>query len=207
VPITAQTFDIAYRDAYDDDSIRRIEIKAFSDFNGHIYIEAWCHLRRGGRSFRTDRIGEMIAVQTGEIIDNPTRYARQLKTQLFDPGKDYASVMSKAKAGLSALIWIARADHELADAEMDLFVEFIGERISLHRKTASANDWNPLVARRQIENSRPIFNEAAGAISALKRAGTEFELIEKYAQRLSSMDAAATKRAQKLGFMKSGGES
>jgi hypothetical protein len=200
VAVTPASFWIAYRDGSAAPTQRRIEVEGFSDFDGRIYLEAWCHLRRAMRSFRADRVAEMTSVQTGEVISDVQAYVPALRRMLFDPGPDYGSVMGKAKPGLLPLIWIARADRDLSDDEMDILAEYVVVRDGLHRKRSAPADFNGLTVRKWIENARPTLDEAAGALAQMKAGGGERQLVQKFGQQLAVLDDAAAKRFRKLGL-------
>jgi hypothetical protein len=200
-PVTDRTFDISYVDADHIPSTRRIEVNGFSDFEHKTYVEAWCHLRRDQRSFRADRIEEMVSASSGEIIERPRDYVRTMREVLYEPGKDYASIMAKARPGLMALIWIARSDNDLSEAEIELMLSFVEERDSLKRKRKDAADWNRTVMRRAIDNARPTLVMATGALAGMDAAGTEKRLIGRYAAQIAAVEESAAKRARKLGLL------
>lgn len=200
IAVTAASFRIEYLDGGDAPTQRRIDIKGFSEFDGKIYLEAWCHLRRAMRSFRADRVLEMTSLQTGEVISDVSSYAPSLRRMLFDPGKDYASLLAKARPGLSALIWIARADYDLSDEEMDILGEYAMARDELNRKRAEPADCNAMTLRKWIENARPTLDEAAGALAQMKAGGSERQLVQRFGRQLAVLDEAAAKRFRKLGL-------
>lgn len=204
-PVTAMTFEVDYVDAQGVPTRRRIEVRSLSEYDGRLYIDAWCHLRRDERSFRSDRIRTMINCQTGEIVTDPRQHLRHAVRRHFEPGADYKSVMAKAMPGLRPLIWIARVDHELSEAEMDVLVDFVRARDALGARGAADRAWNPVVARRWIENARPVRDEALGALGKMRAGGPELGLCRSFAVRLVSAggeeDARARKRAVQLGLI------
>lgn len=202
-PVSALTLDIAYRDAKDTPSWRRIDVKGLSEFGEYLYLEAWCHLRADNRSFRIDRIAEIVTPETGEVIyDVPAFLARFTKEQLA-PGRDQASVMSRARTGLVPLIWIARADYQLSDSEMDLLVSYVADRNLLSGSRYLTAEWNRALVRRWIEAQTPTLENARGAIAGMTKDGREKELVAKYAAQLVALadgDGGLTRRVKTLGL-------
>lgn len=62
-------FLIHYEDAKGNVSEREINVRAITDKNGVTYLKAYCHARRAMRTFRLDRVVEVIDLGTGEVID------------------------------------------------------------------------------------------------------------------------------------------
>ncbi|MDB5582800.1 MAG: hypothetical protein JWR80_7976 [Bradyrhizobium sp.] len=203
-PVTAMTFDIAYIDARDEPSRRRVDIMSVSDYGEWFYIDAWCHLRRDLRSFRSDRVIECISASTGEIVGNVQAHLRSATRRHFEAGPAQKSVMGKAMPGLKALIWIARSDHYLSDNELDILIEFTRERDRLNGKGSAESDWNAALARRWIEDARPTRDEAGGALSRMRAGGSEHGLCRDIAQRLIAadgmLDEKSRKRAKTIGL-------
>ena len=64
-------FQIKYENKFGNTTIRGINInRAFRDRNGNTLIEAYCHLRKGKRTFRVDRIHRTINLQTNMVIND-----------------------------------------------------------------------------------------------------------------------------------------
>lgn len=62
-------FLIHYEDAQGNVSEREINVRAVTDKNGVTYLKAYCHARRAMRTFRLDRVIEVVDLGTGEVID------------------------------------------------------------------------------------------------------------------------------------------
>jgi hypothetical protein len=198
-------FDILYSDAGDNPTERRISIRRITRFGQSVYVEAFCHLRQADRSFRVDRIKQVSDPDTGEVanIEFATIHAGDFPEP--QPGGDYSVVMSRARPGLNALIWLARADYDLSDAEMDLLLEFVELRASTRTRGAPLADWNRDVVRRWIENAKPTMAEASGRLLSMSKTGEELKQCQLFAARLvheaNFGDGQVLKRAKRLGLV------
>lgn len=67
---------IKYIDRFGKSSQRDITTKSISMDFGDGAIEAYCHTKRGNRTFKLDRIIECIDLETGEFIEDVYRYLR-----------------------------------------------------------------------------------------------------------------------------------
>lgn len=61
------TVQICYVDASGEASCRRITIRGLFENKGATYLDAYCHEREAARTFRIDRIEEIIDLATGEV--------------------------------------------------------------------------------------------------------------------------------------------
>lgn len=77
IPIK-KSFKIKYKDGKDNITNREIYINKFgkAPFGG--FILAHCSLRNGNRTFRTDRITECIDIESGEYINDISRYLEDI---------------------------------------------------------------------------------------------------------------------------------
>ncbi len=67
---------ITYLAPNSDDLVERtVEPRALQSLNGHLFFRAYCHLREGWRTFRLDRVGDVLAVSpsSGPLPDDPER--------------------------------------------------------------------------------------------------------------------------------------
>ncbi len=52
---------------------RTVEPRALQSLNGHLLFRAYCHLRQGWRTFRLDRVGDVLATSpsAGHLPEDP----------------------------------------------------------------------------------------------------------------------------------------
>ena len=159
-------------------------------------INTYCHLRRDKRTFRADRMEDLRDADQAYIGNAMAHFGTMLDPdEIITPGHEL--VMGKARAGLNALIWIARASGELEDGDVALLLRFCEERARVGR---GATDFGAGLAERWIRDARPTFDNATGGISSMRRGGPEWKLTLERAQEMAAAGDAAkrTKRLARL---------
>jgi hypothetical protein len=68
--------DIDYRDAKGERSQRYVEAYTLIEKGKLLYLQGFCHLKQSMRTFRVDRIRELIDAETGEVPDDPAQWLR-----------------------------------------------------------------------------------------------------------------------------------
>jgi hypothetical protein len=110
-----------YQDAKGDLSKRQVEVKKIFRSNDYRrYFTGFCALRAAVRTFREDRVNELIDLETGYRYENPTQFFD--KYSLFDTAK-----MEKLQVILHILSYLARSDRKFCDKEKDFISELITE--------------------------------------------------------------------------------
>ncbi|EIH0550771.1 hypothetical protein [Escherichia coli] len=71
-PVTDLDLDITYEDADGEITFRQISVLRYDPVIKK--INAWCHLRRGTRTFYTPRVIQAIDVTTGEVVSDVHDY-------------------------------------------------------------------------------------------------------------------------------------
>lgn len=175
------TFDIRYRDAYNRNTHRRINIEN-ADALG--YITAWCYGRDARRTFRADRIREMVDPRTGEVIPTPLAHIHTIFETEFAPGTDFKSVLQRATPGLKALIWIARGDNMISPRETEILLDYMAARSRLRKPASYVPQWNPRLAARAIHDAKPTLEDASDGIRAILGKTAEEALLRSYVQKI-----------------------
>jgi hypothetical protein len=172
---------------------RSIRLIAVQREYGRAYIVAHCALRDAERSFRADRI---LAAwhDDGRKIAAPFEFFAALSLTASDGGPDFTSALAKARPGLLVLIWIARADRDLSEAEIETALDYVAARQSLGRK-AAGQEWSRAIAGTRVEAIQPTFNEAAGALSRLAFGGREAALVREFADRIVGTGGVCDEKA------------
>lgn len=68
-PISAWSAFLRYVDTKGDESERRFTCNSIHGFGEATLIKGWCHERRAFRSFRIDRIVELVCAESGEVLE------------------------------------------------------------------------------------------------------------------------------------------
>jgi hypothetical protein len=190
-------FEISYADADDVITERVIRVQEVRSENGLAYIDAYCFLAAAKRTFRGDRILSMKNHRTGEQIRDPRKFFAMFYDDDDELVLSHEAVMSRAKPGLQALVWVARAGGELDDAVIDIMLDYIDARRQIGSRAADLT-WNRDVAKRWIMFTRPYFDNAAGALSRLSPAGRVAILTREFVERIGATSPARQKRADRL---------
>ena len=104
-----------YADAKGNRTRRTVDIKEFGNARNDLYILAYCHLRQELRHFKLNRMSHCIDADTGEVIDEVSRY---LKKQ-FRMSTDYTlnRLFQDHFDSLVILFYVAKADGRFMKAE------------------------------------------------------------------------------------------
>lgn len=101
-----------YTDASGDTSSRRIVCRSISGNGRPETVTAYCCERKAHRTFRIDRIDELICIETGEVLDPATHFA-----ELWSKGA--LKVADKTLTDFSrVLVFMARCDGEFHPLEL-----------------------------------------------------------------------------------------
>lgn len=198
------TYDIVYVDADGGPSSRRIDVHEIYGSPAMIYINAYCHLRRGKRTFRTDRIHEMSEAATGELIEDPCAYLYAIIQERSDGGSAFRSVIQRARKGLCVLVWCALADNDLSVEEMEVLLDYIEARDRLGN--GGERDWKRPAAAAWIEGLFPRKYDAQEAVKKFTKDGKEAQLVAEFAgkileiQRNHEKRTSVKRRFAQLGF-------
>lgn len=175
---------IVYVSAGGARSERAIRCLRLTEHGGVYYIQAWCKMREAYRSFRLDRIAEVIDYSTGEVIDDvagffepyldslapgpqplawhppPVHVRRQPHRRPASP----AAAIRCFRDGARVLLFISMADGALHPAESAIITGYAVGRI---RKRAPLTAEPEAVAGRWIRNQAPTRRVAMAALRAV----------------------------------------
>ena len=154
-------------------------------------MEAHCYLRRAQRTFRADRMSDLVEVDTDSPIGDPAAHFLGFiaPEEIVRPGHEL--VMAKARPGLHAMVWIGRAGGELDPATIALLSAFCSDRARIGK---GATDFNVGLAERWIADDRPTFDIASAGVARMKRGGPEWQMTYDRAR-----EVAAIGDTEKLG--------
>ncbi len=72
---------VVYVDNSDNETEREITIDRITESKHAYWIDAYCHMRKGPRKFRSDRVQELTDLGTGEVFDDGAKFCGEF----FDP--------------------------------------------------------------------------------------------------------------------------
>jgi predicted DNA-binding transcriptional regulator YafY len=119
---------IRYVDASGVPSERRISIHDVTAHGDDFALRAWCHERQDMRTFLISRVEEAVDPHTGEIIDDLYDWF-QINAGNGDPD-DELEADDALGAAVAVLVFIARADGRMVEAEREIIRNFIAMALS-----------------------------------------------------------------------------
>jgi hypothetical protein len=120
--ILGRALAIHYVDAKGDESYRRITIRRLHPVDSRQFlIGAYCHEREAYRSFRSDRVIQVIDLLTGEVSDQPWDFFRSL-ADICLTGR----AIELAKWELQVFAFIGRCDGHFDELEQDWAADYVG---------------------------------------------------------------------------------
>lgn len=184
-------FAMRYIDAEGDETQRRITVRNVTADGNYLYLGAYCHERHAPRIFRVDRIQELIAFDTGEVIERATDWVNSILAD--DPT---GTAIMRARHGINILTTISRCDGVFHRNEKESVIEFVLDLadydtsvdVGLVRNyvgaaypdmkcfessSRSAKRWSPEYLRRLVRSVRRVV-DGDGTISP-----EEFDLVTK----------------------------
>lgn len=127
-PISGVLVEIVYDDGEDQKSARRITCKRVRSHGGRLYLDAVCHERRAFRTFRVDRVLEVLDLQTGEVLAGGA-FVQAFRLDEVTQGAETWGLERSRRydllSGIKLLAFIARCDGEWHPLEADVISEFV----------------------------------------------------------------------------------
>jgi uncharacterized tellurite resistance protein B-like protein len=106
---------LVYVDASGAQSSRTVDVRQFGELPDTTLLIGKCMLRNATRTFRSDRIQQCVAEDTGEIITDVTAYLRDLHNG--SPDKAVQTLLEAEMDILKVLLFVGKADGQLRAAE------------------------------------------------------------------------------------------
>lgn len=115
---------VTYIDSRGRPSTRQLTCTRLEDMQGVQYLFAWCMHRKAHRRFRLDRIAEVSDAVSGETLgDGPGYFGRFGAWHVQDSPYHWGlspRVYADLRAGLIVLMFMARCDGAVHEAELDV---------------------------------------------------------------------------------------
>lgn len=110
-----------YEDSQGETTSRKIEVKKiYRSSDGIDYLSGFCYLRKAYRNFRTDRISEIVSLETGEIYRSPQAFIEQY-------GIFSTPQLEKLQIFIHILSYLARADRNFDDCELNIISALVDD--------------------------------------------------------------------------------
>lgn len=93
---------------------------------GVLYFTGQCHMRCALRTFRADRVEELVCLATGEVADDPADWLLEHGLFAGDRPRDYtAPVLRVCRDELALLAYMARIDGVFDAGEMEVVIDHV----------------------------------------------------------------------------------
>ena len=124
------TFEIAYVDSKNEFSRRTVTVRDVCLSGGdNVLIRAYCHARESGRTFRADRIQEVVDLSTGEVLSDPFAYFASVAMPGFATERtDTDLALERCRYGIQLLVFLARCDGEYHPSEHETILRYIADQ-------------------------------------------------------------------------------
>lgn len=207
---------IVYCDAKGATTKRRVTCRRIDDRGDVIYLQARCHERKAYRTFRFDRIAEIVDWRTGEVIDPPARFlemadawsaaedeAAEARRAVADAKTaDQRRAMGRCRDGIRVLMFLARCDGEFHPLEREVVADYCTARLAGHEDMLAIDaDIAKIMtyADRQYPDA-DLFLKAARQIFGKASAGRHVRLILDSASRLIDADGVVAQEEFDFGL-------
>lgn len=124
--ILKKDIEIDYTDMNGQQTIRKFSIEKyfFADDISEWFVQGYCHLRKGNRTFRISRMNSVTDLETGEYISNNINdYFQDLysSSDFFA----YEVLCKEYENELDVLLYLSKLDGRFTKKEKDIIVDFI----------------------------------------------------------------------------------
>lgn len=171
---------MVYEDSAGNRSERRVTCRSISGDGRPVYLMGYCHERQAPRSFRIDRIVELIDYRTGEVVE-ALRHFEELRMHGLLPMRD------RNLADLAVvMVYMAKCDGEFHPLEVDA----IEEGLSRYLLRAGGTDAELEKVLSHLPALAPDADDVVAAVSRILRAETSSSLSRLILDCSSSVMAA-----------------
>ena len=163
---------MAYRDSKGQESARHVTIYKVAPKAGHYMLRGQCHERKAWRTFRSDRVVELVTPADGEVFEDADAFVREylLAESAHDsPAAALDAAFARCTDLMVALSFLARCDGHYDDREQEVIWHVLGAR-------CWDIDYDPSAAARRIALLRPDFDDFIEAVERLVEEGDESAL-------------------------------
>lgn len=173
---------IAYEASDGEVSHRGVTVRQVWRERGALYFRGRCHLRRMDRTFRADRVQELVCGVTGEVVQNAEAWLLDLTTAPSLRPDPTAAALAALDVELQVLAYLARVDG-LVEAEVESICSFVAaETPGIDRQQV----------RRFVERLRPTYYDLAKVVRELAKAPARWSKVRTMAARMFAADGVVS---------------
>lgn len=176
------TVFIHYRASDGSVSQRAVTLKRVWREDGALYICGICHLRNRLRTFRVDRITELVCLATGEITDDAAGWLGHHETVEIEQKALNATrgALRRCHDELTVLAYIGRSDGFFDPDEIEVVVD--------HVMMASHDDIDREEARRHIKRLSASCDDLEATVERIARSEDRWTALRSSMRRLVDAD-------------------
>lgn len=181
-------FHMTYVDAYGRESDRILTIKTIENQGSEssvFMVGGYCHMRKGPRCFRSDRIVRLVDLATGEVAESQPEIENwliQLRKPINNSIREFATILG----------FLAGVDESISDDEVDLMISGLSEISQMPEGAHRA-------LRKRLKRFAPTVDqaiEAARTIGLQADDTSVFDRLRGVALRLIEADGAIDPREE-----------
>lgn len=125
-PALPTALHIAYRSSSGDISHRVITLLCAWQAGELTYFQGRCHLRRAVRTFRADRVVELICLASGEVPDTPESWVREHALYEGERVGDHTPhALRGCRDELALLAYVGQADGVFDADEVEVAIDYV----------------------------------------------------------------------------------
>lgn len=125
-PALPTALHIAYRSSSGDISHRVITLLCAWRADDLTYFQGRCHLRRAIRTFRADRVVELVCLASGEAPDSAENWVRQHALYEGERVEDYTPhALRGCRDELALLAYVGQADGVFDADEVEIAIDYV----------------------------------------------------------------------------------
>lgn len=146
-----------------------------------VYFKARCHLRRAIRTFRADRVLELICLATGEVPDDPAAWIAEHALFEGELTPDYTPhALRLCRDELALLAFVGASDGVFDEDEVEVAVDYV--------MMSTERDIDRDLAARHIRRLAPSIADLGDHLAALSRHQDRWPRLTRAMRRLVDSD-------------------
>lgn len=172
---------VVYENSAGEGSRRAVTLAQVWADGGVVYFRGYCHLADAVRSFRADRVQELVCLATGEVTDRPVEWLQA--HALMGAADDRIATqraIRQCKDELVLLALVGHSDGRLDPAEVEVAVD--------HVMMACDDDIDRDLAASVLRKLRPYPDNLADVLSRVARNDARWPVLARSMRRLILAD-------------------
>ncbi len=188
-PALPTALHIAYRSTSGDISRRVITLLCAWQADDLTYFQGRCHLRRAVRTFRADRVVELVCLASGEVPDSPESWVRQHALYEGERVEDYTPhALRGCRDELALLAYVGQADGVFDADEVEIAIDYV--------MMSTSQDIDRDRAEQYIRRLTPSIADISEHLQALAAHPDRWSRLARAMRRLVDADRVVTANEQ-----------